>query len=290
MFRMVVFGFDVAAWASANVGRVVFLLVVLVAAWLMARVLSRMVRSALDRTGIPNVSIFVNLTKVLVWVLAVAVVLQPVFGVSPSTVVAALGVSGIAVSLGLKDTIANVVGGFGLMAGRVIHPGDLVSVNGRGGRVADVTWRHTTIVERGGSRLVIPNSVLNTTVLERLTDVDESLASLPFTVHPGVDVVAAEGRILDAVRTATEGVREDGSRPLVRFTGCSPFGVTGVVYLHARPGEYTSIVVDAAVRAMSTLDCVTFPPMDGAGAMVAVGLAGGDRPDAGAAGAPGVMR
>lgn len=76
----------------------------------------------------PNASIFINILRAVVWTLAVGTVLQPVFGINPTTIFTALGIGGLAVSLGMKDTIANIIGGFGLMLGRVIQPGDLVNV------------------------------------------------------------------------------------------------------------------------------------------------------------------
>ena len=109
------------------------------------RVISRVLRKILDNSQIPSASIFVNLTRVTIWVTGAAMVLQPVFGINPTTLITALGVGGVAISLGLKDTIANIIGGFGLMLGRVIQPGDLVTIQGVTGTVHDITWRQTVV-------------------------------------------------------------------------------------------------------------------------------------------------
>ena len=121
---------QILQWFEANAGKIIFLLVAIVAALLITKGLARVMRKVLDRTDMPSASIFINIMRVLVWILAASIVLQPVFGISPTTLMTALGVGGIAVSLGLKDTVANVISGFGLMLGKVIQPGDLVSVAG----------------------------------------------------------------------------------------------------------------------------------------------------------------
>ena len=129
---------QILQWFEANAGKIIFLLVAIVAALLITKGLARVMRKVLDRTDMPSASIFINIMRVLVWILAASIVLQPVFGISPTTLMTALGVGGIAVSLGLKDTVANVISGFGLMLGKVIQPGDLVSVAGTAGVVKDM--------------------------------------------------------------------------------------------------------------------------------------------------------
>lgn len=134
---------QILQWFEANAGKIIFLLVAIVAALLITKGLARVMRKVLDRTDMPSASIFINIMRVLVWILAASIVLQPVFGISPTTLMTALGVGGIAVSLGLKDTVANVISGFGLMLGKVIQPGDLCRSRGR------PAWSRTS---RGGRR------------------------------------------------------------------------------------------------------------------------------------------
>lgn len=135
---------QILQWFEANAGKIIFLLVAIVAALLITKGLARVMRKVLDRTDMPSASIFINIMRVLVWILAASIVLQPVFGISPdNTDDRAPASGGIAVSLGLKDTVANVISGFGLMLGKVIQPGDLVSVAGTAGVVKDITWRQT---------------------------------------------------------------------------------------------------------------------------------------------------
>ena len=105
--------------------KLILLAVVLIVAALIDKALTKVVRRMLDKSQVPNASIFVNILRVVVWVFAIGTLLQPVFGINPTTLFTALGIGGLAVSLGLKDTIANVIGGFGLMLGRVIRAGRL---------------------------------------------------------------------------------------------------------------------------------------------------------------------
>jgi len=234
---------DIARWFQVNAGKLIWLTIVLAIVFVADRVISRVLRKILDNSQIPSASIFVNLTRVMV--------LQPVFGINPTTLITALGVGGVAISLGLKDTIANIIGGFGLMLGRVIQPGDLVTIQGVTGTVHDITWRQTVVRTRSGDMMVIPNSVLNTAALTKLTPVSEGMATLEFTAKASGDPSAISQDILDRVTKATADVALEGQPPLVKFTGFSPYGMTGQVLVFAREGVLPSTIKDMAARAIA---------------------------------------
>ncbi|MBW3092351.1 mechanosensitive ion channel family protein [Bifidobacterium sp. 82T10] len=243
-------------WLETNSGKIIFFVAVFVVAWVFVKGISKLLRKVLDRTDMPNASIFVNIVRVLVWVFAATIVLKPVFGIDPTTLMTALGVGGIAVSLGLKDTVANVISGFGLMFGKVIQPGDLITVAGTTGVVKDITWRQTVVRERNGNEMVIPNSVLNTASLEKLTPGNEELVTVPFTAKAGEDIAVIERHIMDVVAAGTASVAAEGTSPIVKFTGFSPYGIEGQVLVFAKPDLLPSTARDAAVRALAGADFI----------------------------------
>ena len=238
-------------WLKTNSGKIILLIVVALLAAVIDKALTRIVSKVLDRSQVPNASIFINILRAVVWTLAVGTVLQPVFGINPTTIFTALGIGGLAVSLGMKDTIANIIGGFGLMLGRVIQPGDLVNVAGTDGVVEDINWRQTVVRTRSGDMMVIPNSVLNTAALTKLTPVSEGMATLEFTAKASGDPSAISQDILDRVTKATADVALEGQPPLVKFTGFSPYGMTGQVLVFAREGVLPSTIKDMAARAIA---------------------------------------
>ncbi|WP_348519459.1 mechanosensitive ion channel domain-containing protein [Bifidobacterium sp. ESL0775] len=243
-------------WLKAHDSRIIFFVVVLAVAFVGAKAVSRGLKKLLHHSGIPNASIFINLSLVAIWTIAVAMVLQPVFGINPTTIVTALGVGGVAISLGLKDTIANVISGFGLMIGHVIHPGDQVSIQGVTGTVEDITWRQTVVRERNGNQLIIPNSVLNTSALERLTREGEACVKVAFTVKSGTDLKTAAKQIVAVLKSATADITDRRNPPQINFTGFSADGVQGEALLFATPGIDQARVRDCAVRTLAKEDFI----------------------------------
>jgi len=241
-------------WLAKNYSKLILLAVVLIAAALIDKALTKVVRRILDKSQVPNASIFVNILRVVVWAFAIGTLLQPVFGINPTTLFTALGIGGLAVSLGLKDTIANVIGGFGLMLGRVIQPGDYVKVAGVAGTVKDINWRQTIVRERNGNEMVIPNSILNTASLEKVTPSNEGLVQVPFTAKADADVERMKADIVEVVEQATAEFANPEYKPVVKLDGFTPYGIDGTIYVHAKRNLLPSTMADAVAQAIAHSD------------------------------------
>ncbi len=214
------------------------------------RVVVRLTKKVLDSSDVPNASIFVNILRAFIWSFALLSVMKPVFGVDPSGLITALGVVSVAISLGLQDTISNIIGGLGLMMGRVVRPGDKVTVGGTTGVVTDVTWRSTTLRTRGGDVDVIPNSVLNKTTLTRLDDVNSGMCKVEFAVAPGADLDAVSAEVIAAAEEAIGDDLDPRYRTAVCFTGITAYGTEGFAALHVVDGVYFSTAQTRLVHAL----------------------------------------
>ena len=104
---------------TANLtGKLVFVAVVAVVAIVIQRLLVHFAKKTFGTTRQSSASIFLNLTRVFVWSIALLAVLQPVFGIKPTAFITALGVSSLVISLGMQDSISNIIGGLALTVGQ----------------------------------------------------------------------------------------------------------------------------------------------------------------------------
>ena len=230
-----------------------FLAVVLVVAYALQRLAAKAIDRLLNRVqALPQASIITNIVRVVIWVAALVTVLEPVFGVRPTTLFGALGVSSIVISFGLKDTISNVIGGFNLMVSKVVKPGDYVTISGITGTVTDLTWRHTVVENRAGDYVVIPNSVLNTTAVVRMAPATESSCTVEFTMEAGRDPDAVAADLVATARAAAGDRLAEGTEPLVLFGSITPYGVKGQLSVNVKPGVLFGGVRDAIVRAIAS--------------------------------------
>ena len=170
-----------ADWLNTAISVVVILGITAIVARLLTRAFLRRVLHFNEQKDLPSSSIFVNIARAAVWVTGICIMLSTSFNVNVSAAITALGIGGIAISLGFQDTLSNLIGGLQLSLLRIIKPGDNITVGSESGVVRDVTWRHTTIKNSAGEEIIIPNSIINKTALVQLPPPNQTSLSLEVT-------------------------------------------------------------------------------------------------------------
>ena len=213
-----------------------------------ARILGRMVHSYTRRAGsrIPASSIFVNLTRGIVWVLGGLSMLAAV-GVSITPLITALGVGGLAVGLALQPTLENLISGVQVLASRQIEPGDFIRLEtGEEGTVLDVTWRNTAVQRLSKEIVIVPNSVIGRSIVTNFSSGGtEYVLGVPLTVDYGSDLELVERIALEVAREVVATVEDcvADAEPSVRFAGINPPTVTVNTFI-----QVTSYPARVAVR------------------------------------------
>lgn len=110
--------------------------------------------------ALPSASLFVNITRILIFTIGVLIILQSV-GISITPLLTALGIGGLAVALALQPTLSNLFAGLQIIISKQVEVGDYVQLDsGQKGYVTDVSWRNTKIRELPNNLIVVPNSKL----------------------------------------------------------------------------------------------------------------------------------
>lgn len=109
------------------------------------------------RSKVP--SIFVDIARVLIIVILVAVLFGAVWRVDVGGLFAALGVGSIVIGLALQNAVGGIISGLLLLSEQPFQVGDWLLVNGTKGRVTEVNWRATHLWTSNGD-LVITNASL----------------------------------------------------------------------------------------------------------------------------------
>lgn len=114
---------------------VLWAIALVVATAIVARIASRALRHFLDRDSnpLPSSSIIINIARGVIWATGASIILDACFGVNANALVAALGVGGIAVSLGFQDTLSNLIGGLQVTFMGIVKPGDNIEVGAERG-------------------------------------------------------------------------------------------------------------------------------------------------------------
>lgn len=204
--------------------KVLLFAVTFVVAFVLQTITSRLIKSVFEKGNVPRGSIVINIVRAFVWFMALLVVLEPVFGMEPTAFVAALGVTSVALSLGMQNTISNVISGLELMLAHVVEVGDWIEVGSYRGVVTDITWRSTTIRTTLNDIIVIPNSVLDGTMLRKLSPTSSHTITVPLDIHPEADMAEVERDIRAAVTEAVAPWRDPDQPIRLIEQGYGSFG------------------------------------------------------------------
>lgn len=101
-----------------------------------------------------------NLILVIIIVLALASVLAQ-FGFDIVSLVAGLGIVGLAVGFAAQSTLANFIAGITILVEQSFQVGDWIRLNGKEGRVVKISLRATQILDRDNIIIIIPNSTMS---------------------------------------------------------------------------------------------------------------------------------
>lgn len=237
-------------WFGTAVGVAVILFITVV----ICRILVVATRKLINKTTLlPSSSIFVNLVRALVWIIGISCVLSICFNVDVSAIITALGVGGIAVSLGMQDTVSNLIGGFQVSVARIVKPGDnirLGTMAGVTGRVTDVTLRYTHLVNGDGDHIVIPNSMLNSNAIIHLDPILE--VNIPVVVTYNEERLSwVAHHMEDACAKAVARVSKLKKKPQLQFTEITEFGYKGDLFFTISDSARIDDATDAAIRAIA---------------------------------------
>ncbi len=108
----------------------------------------------------------------LIIVVGLLVVLH-YFGINPMTVIAGLGIGGIAIALAAQKTLENVIAGISLISDNAIRVGDFLKIGDTSGTVTGIGLRSTRIRTLDRALVNVPNGQIANATLENLSVRDQ---------------------------------------------------------------------------------------------------------------------
>ena len=239
-------------WVHSTIWAIILVVVTAIA----AKIASRLIRHFLNRdeNPLPSSTIFVNIVRTAIWLLGGSIILDNCFGINANAFVAALGVGGIAISLGFQDTLSNLIGGLQVSFTGLVKPGDNIEVGGKTGVVEDVTWRHTTIRDAIGQCIVVPNSVISKNTLVHLLPAGRVVVPVAIADRSKWnDLNMLADQLEKATTSAVAPLSTFNADPKVYFLGMTELGVTGSIVFEIADASQTTPATDTCMRAVAKL-------------------------------------
>jgi MscS family membrane protein len=197
-----------------------------------------------------------QIVKLSLFLVAILGVLSA-WGYNTSTILAGLGVGGLAVALAAQKTIENLFGGISVIGDRPVLVGDVCRFGNETGTVTHIGLRSTRIRTADRTIISVPNSQFSSMALENISRRDK------IWFHPTLNLRrdTTSDQLLEVLSSVREILSanpkvETGNLP-VRFVGVGPYSldVEIVAYINTTDyDEFLALQQDLLLRILQAVE------------------------------------
>ena len=180
-----------------------------------------------------------------------------ILGFNLTTVLAGLGIGGIAIAFAAQKTLENLFGGISVLADEVIRVGDSCRFGDRVGTVEDISLRSTRIRTIERTQLSIPNGALATMNIENLTRRDKILFNPTLGVRCETTADQLRFLLAEIRRMLYEHPKVETDTARIRFASFDNSALSLEVFSYVLTrdyAEFTAIREDVLLRILDIVD------------------------------------
>ncbi len=195
---------DIARGFVEAMPQIVLAVAILFITFFAAKAVRAIARKALHNTRLRKSlkNLFVLLASIGVWTLGIFLAALIAFpNLTPTKLLAALGLGSVAIGFAFKDIFENFLAGIIILLRRKMRIGDFIACEGIEGKVEDISVRETHIRRTDDQLVIVPNSVLFKNPLRIVTDQDQRRTTIICGIAYGEDIDEAR----DIIQSAVEG-------------------------------------------------------------------------------------
>jgi small conductance mechanosensitive channel len=194
--------------------------VILLAFYILYRILRAVMSRVIARFSLEKtiVSFLMMGLKYTIFVFAAITTLDQI-GLNITSLIAGLGIAGLALGFAAKDTLSNIVAGIFIFWDRPFYIGDLVEIEDEYGEVQEITLRTTRIVTPDGIMVSIPNSNIAANKIKSYTMFPHLRLDLDITIGVNEDIENARREILAIIRGDERFMKQPPPAVLVQELG-----------------------------------------------------------------------
>ncbi len=212
------------------------------------RTLSGFIRLKFSAEGDTNQSTLLDtIFRIVIYASGLLIILD-YYNISIAPIITAMGVGGMAVAFGVRETLENIFSGLQLIISKQMRVGDYIKLStGDEGKVVDINWRFISIMPPNeGSVVVIPNKVIAASVSTNYSmPRDDIVLSIPIGVSYDSDLEKVEEVTVEVARRIMievddyepefdeNGVDRNPLAPVVRYGSFGDSSINFSAIMHA---------------------------------------------------------
>lgn len=198
---------------------------------------------------------FVKIVRFIIIVITASMVAE-IFGYKMDTIIAGLGIGGVAVALAAQDTLSNLIGGIIILIDKPFDIDDFILCDGIEGIVEDISFRSTRIRTFDKELVFIPNAILSKQPITNFSkrNLRRAKFKLGMTYNSNQTALKAFLSEAEAFLHAQEIVEKDSI--VVKFEGFSSNSLDILIVYNVETAVYNEFLEIKQLVNLTLLDLV----------------------------------
>ncbi len=246
-------GTKFTTWLDEKFPSILAAIIIFIVGWFLIKLLIKMLSKGLMRSKIDvTLHAFIKSLVKITLVVLLAVTIAPMLGIPSTSLVTALGAVGLALSLAVKDGLANLAGGLVLLATKPFVVGDYVEADGTGGTVARIDLVHTLLRTVDNKQIFIPNGQMSNAVIVNYSSAPLRRLDLEFSISYSNDFEKAKAVIVGIIERHP--LAHNDPAPLVRLLKHTPGSLVIVSRVWVDSTKYWDLYFDMMEQVKQRFD------------------------------------
>ena len=248
--------------------KLLFALLILVAGYILTKVIVRPIRAVLKRSRVPVDEVaakyILRIVNIIIWALAIVMALDKI-GAPVTSLLTVVAAVGAAVALAVKDNLASLASGIVLLFSRPFKAGDFIDVDGVSGTITEIEMMHTYLNTVDNTRIAVPNAKMMSATIRNFSAMETRRLDLVYSVGYECDIDQVKKVLLDLAQNHNLVLREP-AEPCVLLKEYADSSINFTLRMWCLNADYWTLTFDMNEKVKKAFDengiSIPFPQMD----------------------------
>ena len=174
--------------------------ILIVGFWISKRI-GNLVVKAMKHKDV-DYTVYNFISKMIILVIRIAFILSALsMFIKVTSILAAFSAVGVAIGLGLQDSVAQFASGVQILLNHPFKTGDYVEVAGMAGYVSEIRFMNTIITTVDNKRIIVPNSDLTKNHITNFSSEEKRRVDMTFSISYKADISKAKSVIYEVAKS-----------------------------------------------------------------------------------------
>ncbi|MBQ6093453.1 MAG: mechanosensitive ion channel [Clostridia bacterium] len=176
--------------------KIILAVLIVVTGFILASLVSKIMCKAMKRQKV-DFAVYNFIAKIVRFIIRLTFVLCALsMFIKLNSLIAALSAAGVAIGLGLQDSVSQFASGVQILLNHPFRTGDYVEVNGEGGFVSEIGFMTTIITTYDNKRVILPNSDITKNRIVNFSAEKTRRVDLTFSISYADDIARAKDVVM----------------------------------------------------------------------------------------------